>query len=126
MKRGPWAPHETRLDSGQMSRSFQPLRGQVYFADLELETEKPVVVVSNNARNRALGTVLVARITTAPKPALRSIVPLPHGEPLTGKVLCDDLRMLAKSHLVRHGGGLSRQTMSAVDAGLKEALGLRH
>ena len=101
-----------------------PLRGQLFFADLEGVGEKPVVVVSNNGRNNALPNVLVARITTVPKPFLPSIVLLPDGEPLAGRVLCDELRTVAKTQLRRPAGELSRRAMGAVDAGLRVALAL--
>ncbi len=86
--------------------------------------EKPVLVVSNNIRNRNLRDVVVARITTAGKPDLPSIVTLPPGEPVVGRVLCDDLSTVSKEHLSRHAGGLSRATMHAVDSGLRVALAL--
>ncbi len=52
---------------------------------------KPGLVVSNNVRNRQLGTVLVARVTTSNSPSLQSIVELSHADHFTGRVLCDDL-----------------------------------
>jgi mRNA interferase MazF len=106
------------------SRDASPLRGQVFFADLPNIGEKPVVVVSNNVRNRALRDVLVARITTASRPDIASVVPIPDGEPVVGRVLCDDVSQLPKSSFMRLAGGLSRPTMRAVDEGLRVALGL--
>src|SRR5438477_10643089 len=108
----------------KMSSSSSPLRGQVFFVRYPGVGEKPAVVVSNNPRNRALRDVLVARISTAPKPKIASIVELPHGEPIVGAVLCDDLSPVEKSDLVRAAGGLSARAMSLVDAGLKVALAL--
>ena len=53
-----------------------PVRGRVYWADLG-HGEKPWVVVSNNARNRALESVLAVRVTTTMSgPDLPTIVPL--------------------------------------------------
>ena len=67
-------------------------RGQVYWATFDASIgRKPWLVVSNNARNRRLGDVLVARITSSPKPRISSIVELPHGECIAGSVLCDDI-----------------------------------
>lgn len=108
------------------SSTSVPLRGQVFFAQWDEVGEKPVLVVSNSTRNRVLRDVIVARITGAPnKPDIPSIVTLPAGEPIAGRVLCDDLSTMSKVALVRPVGGLSRPTMRRVDAGLKEALGIR-
>ena len=96
----------------------------MYFAAIPNAGTKPVVVVSNNGRNRALPDVIVARVTSAPKPTLASIVPIPDGEPVAGSVLCDDLFVLPKADLHRYVGGLSRPTMRNVDAGLLVALGI--
>ena len=100
------------------------LRGSVWFADLNVG-EKPVVIVSNNRRNGALDTVLGVRITTALKPDIASIVAIPEGESLVGRVLCDDILVLSKPRFKRHVGGLSPRAMRMVDVGLKSALAIR-
>jgi mRNA interferase MazF len=97
----------------------------VYFAELPRWGDRPVLVVSNNARNRALEDVLVAKITSASKPALPSIVLLSDTEPVVGRVICDDIAGMPKSALRRYVGALSRVTMTAVDNALRVALGLR-
>lgn len=99
------------------------IRGNVYFADLGAG-EKPWLVVSNNGRNNALGSALVVRITTTVKPELASIVVLEHGEPVVGRVLCDDITMIYDDDPVRHAGGLSLAAMTKVAAALKVALAL--
>ena len=66
-------------------------RGQVVLANIGLSEPKRLVVVSNNRRNRALQSVLAARLTTSPKPTLPSIVALGHDDPMTGHVCCDDI-----------------------------------
>jgi mRNA interferase MazF len=107
-----------------MSSRGAPLRGQVYFVEVPRIGAKPCVVVSNDRRNRAYREVIVARITTAPKPDVPSIVSLPHGEVVAGSVLCDDLSAVPKGALGRQAGGLSQRTMERVNRGLKEALGI--
>lgn len=82
------------------------------------------MVVSNDFRNRALGSILAARITTDPKPALASIVELPIGEPAIGRVLCDDIVALDRADLGKTLGALSRRAMDAVDDGLRVVLAL--
>ncbi|MPZ60228.1 MAG: type II toxin-antitoxin system PemK/MazF family toxin [Propionibacteriales bacterium] len=90
------------------------------------EHRKPWLVVSNNARNRSgLGTVLGVRITTSPKPPLDSIVELPHGEPVAGRVLCDDITYFYVDELEELIGALTPSTMMLVDNGLRTALALR-
>ncbi|CAN5278648.1 type II toxin-antitoxin system toxin endoribonuclease MazF4 [soil metagenome] len=98
-----------------------PARGQVYRVDLG-HGPKPWLVVSNNARNRNLDTVIAARITTTGKHAhLPTIVPLVAADPLVGFVLCDDLVPLYRDELVALGA-LSPATMRAVSDGLRIAL----
>lgn len=53
--------------------------------------EKNFLVVSNSRRNRQLEQVLAVRLTSTPKPALPSIVPLGPGDGLTGSAVCDDV-----------------------------------
>jgi len=102
------------------------LRGRVYrarpsgFAD-----DKFFVVVSNNIRNRNLESVLVVRFTTSRKPALPSIVEIPSTEVLPGgRVVCDDIYDLYEDEVRADIGALSAQTMDAINAGLKAALGM--
>jgi mRNA interferase MazF len=96
----------------------------VYWADLG-HGEKPWLVVSNNGRNRALGSVLAVRVTTTSTgPDIPTIVPLAPADPLVGRVLCDDLVQLWRDEIRRDGEALSRQTLVRVDAGLRAALSL--
>ncbi|RCG22441.1 type II toxin-antitoxin system PemK/MazF family toxin [Sphaerisporangium album] len=105
--------------------SAYPLRGRVFMADLGEEYgEKPYVIVSNNARNRALPSYLAVRITTSPKPPLPSIIELTTEDPLVGRVLCDDIVILFAEDLRRDLGGLSLQTMVRIGQGLRHALAL--
>lgn len=67
-----------------------PVRGRVYMADLGYG-RKPWLAVSNNARNVRLPNCLAARVTTTPKRELATIIDLAPGDPLVGRVLCDDI-----------------------------------
>jgi len=98
-------------------------RGRVYHADLGAG-DKPYLVVSNNGRNRNLRSALVVRITTSTKPRLESIVELASGDPLVGRVLCDDVTVLYADEVKRDGGALTTATMMRVAAGLRAALAL--
>ncbi|MBI4728258.1 MAG: type II toxin-antitoxin system PemK/MazF family toxin [Acidobacteria bacterium] len=104
--------------------SPQPLRGQVWWVEIPCAGRKPLLVVSNNIRNRALPSVLTIRITTAPKPEIPSIVPFLAGEPLAGSALCDDILLVPKDRLGAPAGCLSAGTMARVDEGLRAALAL--
>lgn len=93
--------------------------------------EKPWLVVSNNARNTHLRSVLVVRVTTSAKPPLPSIVPIElsganrAGQELLGSVLCDDIEVLDDDDdHVRPGSGLPPHIMQRVDAALMVALAL--
>ena len=98
-------------------------RGRVYYADLGAG-DKPYLVVSNNGRNRQLGSALVVRITTSAKPPLDSVVQLSPQDPLVGRVLCDDINVLYADEVKREGGALSLPTMVRVAAGLRAALAI--
>jgi mRNA interferase MazF len=99
-------------------------RGTIYWADIG-SGRKPWLIVSNNGRNRHLGDFLAVRITTSEKPALPSIVELAPGDPLVGRVLCDEIALLFETDLEGFGGGVTFETMMRVDAGLRSALALR-
>lgn len=103
----------------------QMVRGRVYRARLShMAEDKYFVVVSNNARNRQLPSVLAVRLTTSPKPNLPSIVEIPHGEPFVGRIVCDDIVELWDDEVRDDQGALSASTMRAVESGLKAALQL--
>lgn len=102
------------------------VRGQVFWATFSPDLgRKPYVVVSNNQRNRQLDSALVARITTTPKPPMRSIVAVPHGECVVGSIICDDIMPMYETDQPELAGGLSPLVMRQVDAALKAALGIQ-
>ena len=98
-------------------------RGWVVRADIGLDEPKLFVVVSNNRRNRQLGDVLAARLTTSPKPPLPSIVELTN-ETLTGRVVCDDIVALYQDEIRGVVASLSPPAMAAINRGLAAALDL--
>jgi len=103
--------------------SLTPLRGQVFRVELG-HGAKPWLVVSNNARNRNLETVLAARIpTTSSKHATApTVVALSSADPLVGYVVVDDLVQLYRDELTVAVGALSATTMRAVSDALRIAL----
>lgn len=101
------------------------IRGRVYAAQLShLDAEKFFLVVSNNARNRALPQVLAVRLTTTPKPPLPSIVELEHPEVFVGRAVCDDIVEIYPDEVRRDLGALTPTAMAAVGRGLAAALAL--
>jgi mRNA interferase MazF len=100
------------------------VRGRVIWFQLGDIGRKPAVVLSNDARNRALGSALVARITTSNKPALPSIVELSGDDPVKGRVLCDDLIEIYDEEVLKDAGELSRPSMRSVEEGVLHALGI--
>jgi len=99
-------------------------RGQVILANLGLDEAKRLVVVSNNRRNRALGSVLTVRLTTSSKPPIPSIVPLQHIDGMTGVACCDDIIEVFEEEVIEVVGALSPGSMSKVGEGLAAALDL--
>lgn len=84
---------------------------------------KPWVILSNNARNRNLDTVLAARITTTTKHAhVPTVVPLTAADPLIGFVLVDDIVQLYHDELSESLGALSSATMQEISKALRIAL----
>ena len=102
------------------------VRGRVYRARPSGFTDdKFFVVVSNNNRNRSLESVFVVRFTASTKPAIASIVEIPSTEVLPGgRVVCDDIYDLYEDEVKADVGALSPTTMTAINEGLKAALGL--
>lgn len=102
------------------------VRGRIYRFRLSgLDGEKYFVVVSNNARNRALPSVLGVRFTTSVKPTLPSIVEIPDTEVLPGgRVVCDDIVELFQDEVTADMGAVSPAVMAMIDTGLKSALAL--
>ncbi|HLA67416.1 MAG TPA: type II toxin-antitoxin system PemK/MazF family toxin [Acidimicrobiia bacterium] len=103
------------------------LRGTVWGFRFEPDAvPEPALIVSNNARNESSWPhVHVVRITTASKQPRATIVEIPPGEGVAGRVICDDLAPVPKAQLGDRMGALSPATMRRVDQALKAVLALR-
>ena len=102
-------------------------RGQIWWVDIGLDQNKRFVVVSNNARNRALGDVVMVRLTTADKPDIPSIVEFGAGEISESRcfAVADDVWMIGKRVVARPGGRSARLSqMERVSQALRVALDL--
>ncbi|MBW3665495.1 MAG: type II toxin-antitoxin system PemK/MazF family toxin [Actinobacteria bacterium] len=103
------------------------LRGTVWnFRYLASDTPKPVVIVSNDGRNRSrFEWVHVVRITSRPKRPLPTIVDLTDADaPLAGRAMVDELELVHKDDLEDRRGMLSPTTMRDIDQALRHVLAL--
>lgn len=101
-------------------------RGQIWSVDIGLDQNKRFVVVSNNARNRALGDVVMVRLTTGDKPDIPSIVEFGAGEISESRcfAVADDVWMIGKQWLRDQVGALTPSQMERVSQALRVALDL--
>ena len=85
---------------------------------------KPYLIVSNQSRNRALGTVLGVRVTTSPnRPDIPSVVPIESKGNVVGSILCDEISLLSKEQLrSRMANSFPPREMQRVCVGLRSAL----
>lgn len=110
-------------------------RGDIYFADLnpvvgsEIAKQRPVLIVSNNANNRAASTVTVVPLTSQVNRVYPFEVLLPMDEtglPKPSKAQVQQIRTISKQRIlgrqVRH---LGIGPMQNIEAALKLHLDLR-
>ena len=110
-------------------------RGDIYDARLdpvegsEQVGTRPIIVVSRDAINTNLSTVVIVPCTTY-RPSRRLypsqvLISAPDGGLSVDSVaLCEQVRTVAKSRLLRHRGMLSQQSLSVVDRALSITLDL--
>ena len=102
-------------------------RGSVWnFRYLDTDEPRPVVIVSNDGRNRSqFEWVHVVRITSRTKRPLPTIVELSDEDaPLRGRVMADELELVHKDDLEDRRGLLSPATMREIDRALRRVLAL--
>lgn len=95
----------------------EPRRGEVHLVGLG-RTPRPGVIVSPDELNGALGTVLVAPMTTGGR-AYAFRIPC-RFQKKDGHVVLDQLRTVDEARLVRRLGRLSVPTMTRVLGVLRE------
>jgi mRNA interferase MazF len=112
------------------------LRGDVVLVNLdptvgtEIQKTRPCVIVQNDTGNRVAPRTIIVPLTGAEhidKPFPLHVI-IPPGEGGTSKqsvVLCDQIRVVDKSRIVKPLGHLSAASMKKVDAALKISLGLK-
>lgn len=100
-------------------------RGEVWWVCLddsvgcEIQTGRPVVITSPSKANESGETVIVAFITSQGKPHPNHIPVLVEGK--RNRVLCNQVRTLAKERLTRCIGVLTAEEMKRVTGGLAAA-----
>ena len=109
-------------------------RGEIWFADLsptvgsEINKRRPVLIVSNNANNRAASTVTVLPITSNVDKIYPFEVALPteaSGLPKASKAQAQQIRTIARARIIgKLIGLLDTKTMNAIDHAIRLHLAL--
>jgi mRNA interferase MazF len=110
-----------------------PLRGEIYWVDFsptigsEQDGHRPAVVVSNDIGNRHSSVVIVVPMTSKLREKdYPQDVRLEAGDPLpeAGRILCAQVRAVAKERLENRIAALNSAQLHAVDEALRTALRL--
>lgn len=104
-------------------------RGDIYWVDLnptkgsEINKQRPCVIVSTTAINQARNTVVVVPLSTAARAYPPIVI---HVECLNKKVVavCDQIRTVDKSRLIKSAGKLSLRDLDYLDESLRQVLSL--
>ncbi len=109
-------------------------RGEIYYADLspsvglEINKRRPVLIVSNDANNRASATVTVLPVTsniTRVYPFEVLLIAKQSGLPKDSKAMAQQIRTVSKERLhPGKAGELGRDLMRLIDAAIKLHLAL--
>ena len=109
-------------------------RGEIYFADLsptigsETNKRRPVLIVSNNANNRAATTITVLPVTSNVArvyPFEVLLAARQSGLPRDSKAMAQQIRTISKNRLrPNKSGELDRDLMHRIDAAIKLHLAL--
>ena len=109
-------------------------RGEIYWLQLPPATgseqagRRPVLVIQNDAGNRASPTTIVAAITSQPRrrryPFQVPFTAQESGLHLDGTVLCEQIQTIEQIRLDRLAGALNEERMEEADLALKRSLGL--
>jgi len=104
-------------------------RGDIYWVNLnpttgsEINKQRPCVIVSATPINRARNTVVVIPLSTAAKIRPPIVINV---ECLNKEVavVCDQIRTVDKSRLIKSAGKLSSEDMEILDESLRQILSL--
>jgi mRNA interferase MazF len=104
-------------------------RGEVWWvnfdpsAGMEIKKQRPAVILTVNALNKARGTVVVVPLSTSAKPHPPIVVPLPSAGD-NSVVVCDQLCAADKRCFGKQIGVLSASDLNALTESVKIVLGL--
>ncbi len=102
-------------------------RGDLFWVNLnptvgsEIRKQRPCVILSANPINKARRTVVVVPLSTAAKehpPIVVSVYALDRD----AVAVCDQIRAIDKTRLVKYAGRLSPQDMEKIVDGLRQVL----
>lgn len=109
-------------------------RGEIYYADLspaigsEISKRRPVLIVSNEANNRAASTVTILPISSNVSriyPFEVALSPRDSGLPRPSKALAQQIRTISKERLRgQPAGRLNRTTLSKAEDAMRLHLDL--
>ncbi|BAZ20239.1 transcriptional modulator of MazE/toxin MazF [Kalymmatonema gypsitolerans NIES-4073] len=109
-------------------------KGDIYYADLspavgsEMDKRRPVLIVSNDANNRAATTVTILPLTsnvTRVYPFEVLLAPEDSGLTKSSKVQAQQVRTISKQRIIGEVvGSLNEEMMVLIDGALKLHLGL--
>lgn len=104
-------------------------RGEIYFANLdptvgsEIRKKRPVLIVSNNANNKAASTVTIVPLTSKTNKVYPFEVLLEtndSGLPKCSKAQCHQIRTISKIRIIGRGVGLvSKEILLKINSALK-------
>lgn len=104
-------------------------RGDIYWVNLdpvkgsEIRKSRPCVLVGTSPVNRARRTVVVVPLSSAGRPR----PPITISVNCLGRqvvAVCDQIRAVDKERLIKEAGSLSKEDMTALDAGLRQVLSI--
>ena len=104
-------------------------RGDIYWVDLEptrgseINKLRPCVIVGATPINKARHTVVVVPLSTSAKTRPPLVIPV-HCLDQIAAVVCDQIRAIDKSRLVKHAGVMSSKDLQALEDGLRQVLSL--
>jgi mRNA interferase MazF len=111
-----------------MAKRMHPKRYEIYFADLnptrgsEISKIRPVVVISDDAMNTYLETVVVCPVTSKLHPAWRTRLQIECGG-MTAEIAVDQIRTISKSRLRNRIDCLSKKLASQLRRIITEMYG---
>ena len=85
---------------------------------------RPCVVLSLTTYNRKLRTVGVVPLTSSPRALPPLIVPVPSAGKTECIALCNQIRTMDKSRIIKHLGAVSLEDRSAIESGVCKVHGL--